>query len=78
MRLASAMLEHRFLVEDVECGAVPIADLGHRLGVDGSVTAHSVTLASTLLGRDLQASGRDAERLGLAGLSADEIVQAVQ
>jgi opine dehydrogenase len=75
---APATLEHRFLTEDVECGAVPIADLGRRLGVDVALTTHSIGLASTLLGRDLQTSGRTAERLGLAGLSADEIVAAVQ
>jgi opine dehydrogenase len=75
---APATLEHRFLTEDVECGAVPIADLGRQLGVDVAVTAHSVTLASALLGRDLQASGRTAGRLGLAGLGAEEIVAAVQ
>jgi opine dehydrogenase len=75
---APATLEHRFLTEDVECGAVPIASLGRQLDVDVSVTAHSVTLASTLLGRDLEASGRTTDRLGLNGLRASEIVAAVQ
>ncbi len=75
---APATLEHRFLTEDVECGAVPITSLGRQLGVDVSVTAHSVTLASTLLGRDLEASGRTTGRLGLNGLGASEIVAAVQ
>jgi opine dehydrogenase len=74
---APATLEHRFLTEDVEYGAVPIADLGRQLRVDVSVTAHSVTLASALLGRDLQASGRTVGRLGLAGLAAAEIAEAV-
>lgn len=74
---APTTLEHRFLAEDVECGAVPVADLGRSLGVDVTATASCITLASTLLGRDLRASGRTAERLGLAGLGADEIRAAV-
>jgi hypothetical protein len=32
-----------------------------------------VELGSALLGRDLKAEGRTLERLGLAGLSAEEI-----
>jgi opine dehydrogenase len=74
---APATLEHRFLTEDVECGAVPVAALGRQLEVDVALTAHSVALASTLLGRDLEASGRTVGRLGLDGLDASEIVAAV-
>jgi opine dehydrogenase len=74
---APATLEHRFLAEDVECGAVPVEDLGRQLGVDVTATSSCITLASALLGRDLRASGRSAERLGLAGLGADEIRAAV-
>lgn len=74
---APAKLEHRFLTEDVECGAVPVTSLGRQLGVDVSVTAHSIALASTLLGRNLEASGRTTRRLGLDGLGASEIAAAV-
>jgi opine dehydrogenase len=74
---APSALEHRFLAEDVECGAVPVAELGRRLGVDVAATANCVTLASALLDRDLRASGRTIDRLGLSGLGADEIVAAV-
>ncbi len=71
---APTSLEHRYLSEDVPCGAVPIASLGRQLGVDVAVTDRCVELASALTGRDFRAEGRSSERLGLAGLSASEIV----
>jgi opine dehydrogenase len=70
---APTTLEHRYLLEDVPCGSVPVVSLGEQLGVGVDVTARCVHLASRLLGRDLWASGRTTARLGLANASADEI-----
>lgn len=70
---APTTLEHRYLLEDVPCGSVPLVSLGEQLDVDVDVTARCVHLASRLLGRDLWGSGRTTDRLGLANASADEI-----
>ena len=70
---APATLDHRYLTEDVPCGAVPVASLGRQLGVDVNVTDRCVELAAALSGRDFRATGRSVERLGLAGLTAAEI-----
>jgi opine dehydrogenase len=74
---APPSLDHRYLTEDVPCGAVPVADLGRQLGVDVSLTTHCVGLACALLQRDFWASGRTARRLGLEGLSPEQIRQRV-
>jgi len=70
---APTTLEHRYLLEDVPCGSVPVVSLGEQLGVAVDLTGRCIHLASQLLGRDLQRSGRTAARLGLANLSAGEI-----
>ena len=70
---APASLEHRYLTEAVQCGAVPLVSLGRQLGVEVDVTDHCVELACVLLGRDVRATGRTVERLGLGGLDAEAI-----
>lgn len=70
---APATLEHRYLLEDVPCGAVPVASLGSQLDVPVEVTDRCIELASTLLGLDFRATGRSVERLGLGGLTAEQI-----
>lgn len=74
---APSTLEHRYLTEDVPCGAVPVVELGRIAGVDMAVTRHSIVIASVLLGRDLWTEGRTAARLGLADLSPKEILEHV-
>jgi opine dehydrogenase len=61
-------LEHPFLVEDVTSGAVPMAALGRSTGFPMPIMESIVTLASALLGRDLEAEGRGLKRMGLEGL----------
>jgi len=70
---APTTLEHRYLLEDVPCGSVPVVSLGEQLGVAVDLTGRCIHLASRLLGRDLWGSGRTTARLGLANLSAAEI-----
>jgi opine dehydrogenase len=70
---APTTLLHRYLLEDVPCGAVPVASLGQQLGVPVETTIRCVHLASLLVGRDLWESGRTARRLGLEGRTAAEM-----
>jgi len=70
-------LNTRYLFEDIPTGLVPLSCLGAALGVKTPTMNAVVELGSALLGRDLRAEGRTLERLGLAGLSAEEIRRAV-
>lgn len=70
---APSTLLHRYLLEDVPCGSVPVVSLAEQLGTTAEVTARCIHLAERLTGRDLRGSGRTTARLGLAGLSASEI-----
>jgi len=74
---APAALSHRYLVEDVPCGAVPTASLGRAAGVDMPVHQSLVELASLVHGRDYWSIGRSAERLGLSGKDAAQITELV-
>ncbi len=70
---APTSLRQRYLTEDVPCGAVPVADLGRQLGVATPVTAACIALADALTGADWAEDGRTMRKVGLSGLSAQEI-----
>lgn len=70
---APSALDSRYLWEDVEAGVVPMVSLARSLGVSVPIMEATLTLASSLVGRDLEKSGRTLDRLGLAGLDAQEI-----
>ncbi|HET7573113.1 MAG TPA: NAD/NADP octopine/nopaline dehydrogenase family protein [Gaiellaceae bacterium] len=74
---APGTLDHRYLTEDVPCGALPVSELGALVGVKVDATRNAVELASLVLGRDVRASGRTLDRLGLAGLDRDGVRAAV-
>jgi len=64
--------DHRYLHEDVGLGLTTYVSLGEMLDVPCPVSQALVELASTVTGRDyLREARRSAERLGLAGLSAE-------
>jgi opine dehydrogenase len=65
--------DHRYLHEDVGLGLVTYVSLGDMLGVPCPRSRALVELASAVTGRGYLREGRrSAERLGLAGLSAEE------
>jgi opine dehydrogenase len=66
-------LKHRFLLEDIPFGMVPMETLGKLIGVPTPATTSIINLASILLDIDLRENARDLEKLGLNNLSADEI-----
>ena len=71
-------LEHRYYVEDVGFGLVPLLELARVGGVETPVAAALVEIASALLGRDLRAGGLTAERLGIAGLDRGALLEKVR
>jgi len=66
-------MEHKYVIEDVPCGLVAMAELGRAASVATPVISGLVALASAMTGRDFVSEGRTLERLGLAGKSIREI-----
>jgi opine dehydrogenase len=73
----STTLNTRYLFEDIPTGLVPLSCLGDALAVPTPTMDAVVELGSSLLGRDFRAEGRTLERLGLAGMTAQEIRRAL-
>ncbi len=72
---APETLRHRYILEDVPTGLVPIASLGALAGVATPNINTMINLASKLLRIDFWAEGRTVENLGLKGMSVDEVKQ---
>lgn len=70
---APVSLADRLLTEDVSSTLVPLRALAVKAGVATPMVDAMVTLASTIAGQDFQVTGRTLDRLGLAGLSSEEI-----
>ncbi len=70
---APAHLNHRYLTEDVPMSLVPIASVGDMLGVPCPAIKTIVTLANIMHECDYWETGRTAEKLGLAGLTLEQI-----
>lgn len=66
-------LEHRYIFEEVPMSLVPITELGRAFGVATPTMDTLVTLASIIHGINYRARGRTLERLGVAGLTLDEL-----
>jgi opine dehydrogenase len=70
---APGTLQHRYLLEDIPTGLIPLIDLGEAAGLALPTLRYLVNLARTRLGREHWQHPRTLESLGLAGLNADEI-----
>lgn len=64
----------RYLLEDIPMGLVPMVSLGKMLGIEVARMETVVKLGELLIGRDLTASGRTLEKLGLAGMTVGQIL----
>jgi len=70
---APRSLEHRYILEDVPTGLVPIASLGDLVGVETPTINLIIDLASAMCDVDFRECGRTIVSLGLADLSLSEI-----
>jgi opine dehydrogenase len=70
---APPTLDHRYLHEDVGWGLVPWAELGRSLGVPTPLMDALITVGTALTGRDYRSEGLTLSRLGLVGLSGEEV-----
>ncbi|HSE89956.1 MAG TPA: NAD/NADP octopine/nopaline dehydrogenase family protein [Candidatus Binatia bacterium] len=66
-------LDHRYLKEDIGYGLVPMAEIGSLLGVETPVIDALITLASVMSGTDYRKDGLTLEKMGLAGVTANEL-----
>ncbi len=74
---APPSLRHRYIFEDVPFSLVPIAELGKRFGVNVWGIESMIRLACVVHRTDYTHRGRTLERMGLTGLSVDEITNLV-
>ena len=70
---APRSLRHRYIFEDVPYSLVPIAELGRRFGVDVWGMEAMIQIACVIHGTDYRHRGRTLAKMGLEGLSVDEI-----
>ncbi len=75
---APPTLHHRFLLEDVPYGMVPMESLGKVAGVPTPVTSAIVTLAAELTQRDFRSEARDLKYLGLDGIELPALKRLVE
>jgi len=68
-------LQFRYVTEDVPYLLVPTSSLGDLLGVETPTMKALVHIASVVNQTDYFGEGRTAKKLGLSGLSADEITK---
>lgn len=71
-------LNHRYIWEDVPTSLVPIADLGRIAGVATPTINAMIALASAIHDTDYRREGRNAVSMGLAGLSAGEVLDLIR
>jgi opine dehydrogenase len=74
---APTTLVHRYLLEDVPTGLIPLIELGRAAGLALPALKYLVSLARTRLGGVRWQNPRTLESLGLAGLAAQEIREMV-
>jgi opine dehydrogenase len=67
------LTEHRYMREDVEHGLAFLVSVCEWAGVPCPVARGLLALGSAVVGRDLRATGRTLESLGLAGLPKAEL-----
>jgi opine dehydrogenase len=72
---APTRLDHRYLFEDTPMSLVPIASMGDMLGVPCPTIKATIHFVNLLHGCDYWETGRTVERMGLAGLSLQQIRQ---
>ena len=76
---AQTRIDNRYFTEDVGYGLVLLEDMAATVGVDTPVITSIIRLVSVLLEtKYYEDAPRDLEKLGLGGLTKDEMLQALQ
>ena len=69
---------HRYMLEDVALGLAFLVSVGEWAGTETPVARGLLALGSAVVGKDLRATGRTLQNLGLAYLSRDEMHDLLQ
>lgn len=75
---APPKLDTRLLTEDVPMGLVPMTELAKLVNVKTPVMDLAIDLASALLERDFRAEGRTLEKMGISGMSKEDLLEYVR
>lgn len=75
---APQTLRHRYIVEDVPTGLIPIASFGRHLGLPTPFTDSLIQMACGVTATNYWLAGRTVESLGLADMSPAEIREYVE
>ena len=67
-------LEHRYILEDVPCGLVPLESIGAKLGVKTPYVSLIIDLANSMLKKDFRSEGRTLEKLGMGSMLPEQII----
>ena len=70
--------KNRFITEDTPYGLVPMAQLGHKLGLATPLLDAFISIASAINNEDYNKTGRTLESLGLDKLNKEEILKLVE
>lgn len=70
---APKSLKHRFLLEDIPYGMVPMESLGKLVGVPTPISTSIINLACRLTGLDLRENARDLKTLKLTDVDIEDI-----
>lgn len=71
--LGPTSMQHRYITEDAFAGQTLMVSLGEMLGIPTPVTKALVTLASVINQTDYLREGRTVEKLGISGLSIEQL-----
>ena len=75
--MAPDTLQHRYLLEDVPTGLVPLAELGRLAGVRTPLMDAVIDMAAHLVGVDFRRTGRRLDGFGLGEMSVRRLMEVV-
>ena len=75
---APPTMNHRYLTEEIPMSLVPIASLGERYGVSVRGIDSIIRLGCLMHNTDYWRKGRTVEKLGISGMSIEELTQFVE
>lgn len=76
--LAPQTLDCRYIFEDVPMSLVPMSSIGKEIGIKTPTIDAVIHLASVMHGKDYWKIGRTAEKLGIQGMTVEEIIELVE
>lgn len=68
-------LDHRFISEDVSCSLIPMQEIARVAGLHTPMIDSAISIASILTKQDFRKQGRTLEKLGLANMNREQIVE---